>query len=327
MKRNGFLKKIAMLLAVALVVTGLSPAGIKTAYAKGFRSSDGGLKLTDVEVLELPEGYEVTDVSVKLMGKPNKLSPGSKALKFGDYGFIFKITVTLNKEITQEIYDATDGCENFEWNFTVSYDDDKCHSDGKSAKNYTGGKGEVSSNELYYTSSSYAKTKTEDKKEDKNDDDDDDDNSSSGMSYEERQREEAKHFAPDASTLTAEQSAGWSLVSREAPAVSSSAGGVTAVSAYQGPMCRAAFQLAAPGYSIGHTYNMTLSGAGGSVSMKVPTDLVKAGRKYAIACVSGGRYLAVPDLTPDATGKISFNPASLGLPANSDIAFAIMYSG
>lgn len=163
-------------------------------------------------------------------------------------------------------------------------------------------------------------------KEEEDDDDDDDDDSSSGMSYEEEQREAAKHFAPDTASMTPEQSAGWSLVSREAPSVSSSSGGVTATSAYQGPVCRLGFQLAAPGYSVGHTYNMSFTGAGGSTSMKVPADLVKSGRKFVISFVyGGGVYVSTPVLTPDANGNISFNPALLGLGPNSNAAIAIMY--
>lgn len=161
---------------------------------------------------------------------------------------------------------------------------------------------------------------------DKDEDDDDDDDSSSGRSFEEEQREAAKHFAPDTASMTPEQSAGWSLVSREAPSVSSSSGGVTATSAYQGPVCRLGFQLAAPGYSVGHTYNMSFTGAGGSTSMKVPADLVKSGRKFVISFVyGGGVYVSTPVLTPDANGNISFNPALLGLGPNSNAAIAIMY--
>ena len=157
-------------------------------------------------------------------------------------------------------------------------------------------------------------------------DDDDDDSSSSSVSEEERQAEAAKHFAPDTASMTPEQSAGWSLVSREAPSVSSSSGGVTATSAYQGPVCRLGFQLAAPGYSVGHTYNMSFTGAGGSTSMKVPADLVKSGRKFVISFVyGGGVYVSTPVLTPDANGNISFNPALLGLGPNSNAAIAIMY--
>ena len=161
---------------------------------------------------------------------------------------------------------------------------------------------------------------------DEDEDEDDDDSSSSSVSEEERQAEAAKHFAPDTATMTPEQSAGWNLVSREAPSVSSSSGGVTATSAYQGPVCRLGFQLAAPGYSVGHTYNMSFTGAGGSTSMKVPADLVKSGRKFVISFVyGGGVYVSTPVLTPDANGNISFNPALLGLGPNSNAAIAIMY--
>ena len=60
--------------------------------------------------------------------------------------------------------------------------------------------------------------------------------------------------------------------------------------------------------------------------MKVPTDLVKSGRKYAISFVfGGGVYVSTPELTPDANGYISFNPALLGLRSNTDAAIAIMY--
>lgn len=157
-------------------------------------------------------------------------------------------------------------------------------------------------------------------------DDDDDDSSSSSVNEEVRQAEAAKHFAPDTATMTPEQSAGWSVVSREAPSVSSSSGGVTATSAYQGPVCRLGFQLAAPGYSVGHTYNMSFTGADGSTSMKVPADLVKSGRKFVISFVyGGGVYVSTPVLTPDANGNISFNPALLGLGPNSNAAIAIMY--
>jgi hypothetical protein len=156
-------------------------------------------------------------------------------------------------------------------------------------------------------------------------DDDDDDDDDSGMSWEERQQEMARNFAPNASTLTPEQSAGWSLVSREAPAISSGAG-VAATSAYQGPVCRLAFQLAAPGYSIGHTYNMTFRSAGGTASMRVPSDLVKSGRRFALAFVtSDGRYVSTPAITADASGYLNFNLTGLGLAANSNNAVAIMY--
>ena len=164
---------------------------------------------------------------------------------------------------------------------------------------------------------------------DKKDDDDDDDDSSSGMSYEEEQREAAKHFAPDSSTMTAEQSIGWSYVSREAPAVTSSTGGATAVGAYQGSMCRLAFQLAAPGYNLGHTYNMTLNGTGGNISMKVPNDLAKSGRKFAVAfvgaSVGNGGYISTVPMGVDANGNIVFNPALLGITPDSNVAMAIMY--
>lgn len=163
---------------------------------------------------------------------------------------------------------------------------------------------------------------------DSKDDDDDDDNSSSdsGKSYEEKQAEAARHFAPDTSTMTTEQSAGWSVVSREAPSVSSSGGGVSAVSAYQGPMCRLAFQMAAPGYSLGHTYDMSFTNKSGQVSMKVPTDLAKSGRKFVMTFVIGGRYVSTPELTADANGNINFDLAALGLTAvDSNAAMAIMY--
>ncbi len=175
----------------------------------------------------------------------------------------------------------------------------------------------------YYT----IKIEEADKKEEEKDDDDEEEESpSSGMSYEEEQREAAKNFAPDTSKMTSEQSAGWGLVSREAPSVSSSSGGVTAVSAYQGPVCRLAFQLAAPGYNLGHTYDMNFTSAGGNTSMKVPNDLVKSGRKYAISIVyGGGVYSATPAMTPDANGNITFNTDALGLGSCPNAAVAIMY--
>ena len=163
----------------------------------------------------------------------------------------------------------------------------------------------------------------------KDEDDDDDDSSSSDSnkkSYAERQAEEAKHFTPDTSTMTAEQLQGWNLVSREAPSVTSSIGGLKAVSAYQGPMCRLAFQLAAPGYNVGHTYDMTFANQNGSVSMKVPSDLAKSGRTFVISLVSGGQSVSTPPLTADANGNINFNIAALGLDINaSNAAMAIMY--
>ena len=165
-----------------------------------------------------------------------------------------------------------------------------------------------------------------DSDDDSDDDDDDDHHSSNGKSYAEKQQEEARHFAPDTSSMTPEMSAGWGLVSREAPAVSSSTGGVSATSAYQGAMCRLAFQMAAPGYNIGHTYNMSLGSTGGSVSMKVPTDLAKSGRKYVITLVINGRYVSTPAMTADANGNINFNLAALGLTNNDqNAAMAIMY--
>ena len=161
------------------------------------------------------------------------------------------------------------------------------------------------------------------------DDDDDDDNKSSsdsGKSYEEKQAEAEREFAPAASTMTAEQNAGWSVVSREAPSVSSSGGGVSAVSAYQGPMCRLAFQMATPGYTLGHTYDMRFADKSAQVSMKVPSDLAKSGRKYVMTFVAGGGIVSTPELTADANGNISFNLASLGIKSDyNNAAVAIMY--
>lgn len=152
---------------------------------------------------------------------------------------------------------------------------------------------------------------------------------SSSRSFEEEQQEAARHFAPDASTMTPEQSAGWNVVSREAVVMSSGSGaGMSVRNAYQGPLCRLAFQMAAPGYSLGHTYEMGLTAdANGDVGIKVPTDLTRAGRKYAVTFVlPGGQTISIPELTPDTNGNISFNAKFLGLPAGGDYAMAIMYA-
>ncbi len=137
-------------------------------------------------------------------------------------------------------------------------------------------------------------------------------------------------FAPDTKTMTPEQQAGWSVVSREAVVTSAGTGaGISITNSYQGPLCRSAFQMAAPGYTIGHTYNMNLTaGAGGNAGLKVPTDLVKAGRKYVVAFVvpGGAKVATTTPLTPDAAGCINFNTTALGLPAGSNCAMAIMYA-
>ena len=137
-------------------------------------------------------------------------------------------------------------------------------------------------------------------------------------------------FAPDTKTMTPEQQAGWSVVSREAVVTSAGTGaGISITNSYQGPLCRSAFQMAAPGYTIGHTYNMNLTaGAGGNAGLKVPTDLVKAGRKYVVAFVvpGGAKVATTTPLTPDSAGCINFNTTALGLPAGSNCAMAIMYA-
>lgn len=277
--------------------------------------SSSGLSISDISVENFPSGYSASDVTLLKVTKNT----------YEDKMAVF-ITIGVNLS-TPEEGDPPTGWSNADIKFTCSYDDGTY----ATSTNIGGGSyvgvyekdDEGKAKSIYQKYSIYpTKKKTDDSSSSKDDDDDDDD---SGMSWEERQQEMARNFAPNASTLTPEQSAGWSLVSREAPAISSGAG-VAATSAYQGPVCRLAFQLAAPGYSIGHTYNMTFRSAGGTARMRVPSDLVKSGRRFVLAFVtSDGRYVSTPAITADASGDLNFNLTGLGLAANSNNAVAIMY--
>ena len=71
---------------------------------------------------------------------------------------------------------------------------------------------------------------------------------------------------------------------------------------------------------------MTFRSADGTGRMRVPSDLVKSGRRFALAFVtSDGRYVSTPAITADASGYLNFNLTGLGLAANSNNAVAIMY--
>ena len=298
--QHKLIRRAAMFITSVLAMTVLFAVPVFAATL-----SNGGLKISDISLIGFPSGYSDSDVTLFEVSK--------QVLDNDKLAVFFKLRVD---GLTQEQIDE----DNTDIRFSCSYDDGTyttsgtltmhgsdwfCH-DSWSYQAYT----------IYPT-----KTKVDDSSSSKDDDDDDD----SGMSWEERQQEMARNFAPNASTLTPEQSAGWSLVSREAPAISSGAG-VAATSAYQGPACRLAFQLAAPGYSIGHTYNMTFRSAGGTARMRVPSDLVKSGRRFALAFVtSDSRYVSTPAITADASGYLNFNLTGLGLAANSNNAVAIMY--
>lgn len=270
--------------------------------------SNGGLKISDISLIGFPSGYSDSDVT--LFGVSKQVLDDDKLAVF------FKLRVD---GLTQEQIDEN----NTDIRFSCSYDDGTYTTSRTLTMN---GSDWMDTGSVPYQAYSIYPTKTKaDDSSSSKDDDDDDDDDNSGMSWEERQQEMARNFAPNASTLTPEQSAGWSLVSREAPAISSGAG-VAATSAYQGPVCRLAFQLAAPGYSIGHTYNMTFRSADGTGRMRVPSDLVKSGRRFALAFVtSDGRYVSTPAITADASGYLNFNLTGLGLAANSNNAVAIMY--
>lgn len=284
----------------------------------------GGLEVSDISVTGFPSGYSASNV--KLFEIRKQVLDDDKLM------VSFHIGVGLNPEEANPVGETPEQWKNMNIKFSYSYDDGTYTTSGT----ITGGSDVMGNNYINSESNTrmttdvyqlYAiyptKTKADDSSSSKDDDDDDDDDS--GMSWEERQQEMARNFAPNASTLTPEQSAGWSLVSREAPAISSGAG-VAATSAYQGPACRLAFQLAAPGYSIGHTYNMTFRSAGGTARMRVPSGLVKSGRRFVLAFVtSDGRYVSTPAITADASGYLNFNLAGLGLAANSNNAVAIMY--
>lgn len=304
--QHKLIRRAAMFITSVLAITFLFAVPV---FAETL--SDGGLKISDIKVTGFPEGYSASDVKLFVVSK--------------DKGHDDKMMVVIKLGV----YGVSDKTQwgNMDIKFSYSYDD------GTYSKSGTcdGGSSVFDSgSEVYQKYAIYAtKTKADDSSSSKDDDSssskDDDDDDDSGMSLEERQQEMARNFAPNASTLTPEQSAGWSLVSREAPAISSGAG-VAATSAYQGPVCRLAFQLAAPGYSIGHTYNMTFGSAGGAARMKVPSDLVKSGRRFVLAFVtSDGRYVSTPAITADASGYLNFNLTGLGLAANSNNAVAIMY--
>lgn len=311
--QHKLIRRAAMFITSVLAMTVLFAVPVFAATL-----SDGGLKISDISVTGFPDGYSASDV---------KLFVASK-----DKGHDDKMMVVIKLGVYGVSKTDKEQWENMDIKFSYSYDD------GTYSKSGTcdGGSSVFDSDSHAFGSDSdsdsgfgfyqvyaiYAtKTKADDSSSSKDDDDDDD----SGMSLEERQQEMERNFAPNASTLTPEQSAGWSLVSREAPAISSGAG-VTATSAYQGPACRLAFQLAAPGYSIGHTYNMTFGSAGGTARMRAPSDLVKSGRRFVLAFVtSDGRYVSTPAITADASGYLNFNLTGLGLAANSNNAVAIMY--
>ncbi|MBQ9442781.1 MAG: hypothetical protein IJU43_00625 [Lachnospiraceae bacterium] len=306
--QHKLIRRAAMFITSVLAMTVLFAVPVFAATL-----SDGGLKISDISVTGFPDGYSASDVKLCEISEVSKSRGGDGLM----------VVVKLG------VYEVSDKTQwgNMDIKFSYSYDD------GTYSKSGTcdGGSSVFDSgSEVYQKYAIYAtKTKADDSSSSKDDDSssskDDDDDDDSGMSLEERQQEMERNFAPNASTLTPEQSAGWSLVSREAPAISSGAG-VTATSAYQGPACRLAFQLAAPGYSIGHTYNMTFGSAGGAARMRTPSDLVKSGRRFVLSFVtSDGRYVSTPAITADASGYLNFNLTGLGLAANSNNAVAIMY--
>ena len=297
--QHKLIRRAAMFITSVLAMTVLFVVPVFAATL-----SNGGLKISDISLIGFPDGYSDSDVTLFEVSK--------KVLDDDKLAVFFKLGVE----------GLTPG-ENTDIKFSCSYDDGTYTTSRTLTIN--GSDWSNSGSVAYQVYSIYpTKTKADDSSSSKDDDDDDDDDDS-GMSWEERQQEQARNFAPNASTLTPEQSAGWSLVSREAPAISSGAG-VAATSAYQGPVCRLAFQLAAPGYSIGHTYNMTFRSAGGTGRMRVPSDLVKSGRRFVLAFVtSDGRYVSTAAITSDASGYLNFNLTGLGLAANSNNAVAIMY--
>ena len=309
-KKQAIMKKIGGLLAAVLVTTAVLPMGMVTAKADGLSFDDGKLKLTEIVVSGLPDGYSVEDISV---------SHRFYGWDDGHYHAACEIKFTLNREIEQ----AFEGHVSYRWSYDDgtyhSYQSDQgCQLDNAEIRGY-----ETDDYVNHFLSFWVWENEVKEEKKKSS-------SSSSSMSEEEKQREAARHFAPDESTMTSEQKAGWSVVSRDPVVPSPSTGAGTIIrNAYQGSMCRLAFQLTAPaGYALGHTYDMELAtGAGGNAGLKVPQDLMKTGRKYVVAfVVPGGPSVATVPLTPDAGGNINFNTTLLGLPAGSNYAMAIMYA-
>lgn len=312
MTENKILGKLIGMLAAIIVATAVLPMGLVTAKASGASFSNGKLKLTDVEASGLPSGCSISGINVDI------ISEG--VTESGRYNVSFYIRPTFegNPGNGNE-YGMTGRCSYD--NGTYSVDATLEESGYKFKDNQSDGNYEVFLS-LY---ANKKEVKEEEKKEESTS------GSSSGMSEEEKLREAARHFAPDESTMTAEQKAGWSAVSREAVVTTTGTGaGMTISNAYQGPMCRLAFQMSAPaGYSLGHTYNMGIrSDANGNAGFKIPTDLMKNGRTYMVIFVlPGGRTVTTPALIPDTNGNISFNTTLLGLPTGSNYAMGLMYIG
>ena len=128
------------------------------AYAASFNCSDGDLKAIDVEVRGLPDGYEVTDITVRINSRKQEQT------EYGDYTVWFTFTATLNKALENQTSDIT-------WDFSVNYDDGTYSGGGGRAFDYIG-YGAAGADQITKTSVIYP-SKIHNDEDDEDDDDDD----------------------------------------------------------------------------------------------------------------------------------------------------------
>lgn len=308
-KKQAIMKKIGGFLAAVLVTMTILPVGQVNAMAATVPVENSGGKTADVD-------FTLDGATIS-----GNIAYRARIVEGHSHGVRINTSIAINVvfSTTEALTPVSEGSDetNVRAHLTVNYD-------GKTfnANPHIYVSDEISNN-TYEEDISFvvsgrnpSQEKYEKKKEE---------------SHSSSKSEEPKgNFAPDTNTMTPEQKAGWSVVSREPVVLAPNTSyGMSVSNAYQGPMCRLAFQMASPaGYALGHTYDMKLAtGAGGNAGLKVPQDLMKTGRKYVVAfVVPGGPSVATAPLTPDEGGNINFNTNLLGLPAGSNYAMAIMYT-
>ena len=297
-KKQAITKKIGGLLAAVLVTMTILPVGQVNARAATVPVRDSGGKTVEVD-FRLNSGTISGDIVYDCFLVESPLGYG-KGVRVG----VWFDTAEPLKRGTTGILSYT--YEGRSYSESVEVEQAPNHSP------------------FYHCGSSVHYVKDKVDKEDKEDKKEESHSSS-------KSEEPKGSFAPDTKTMTPEQKAGWSVVSREPVVLAPNTSyGMLVRNAYQGPMCRLAFQMTAPaGYALGHTYDyhIVYDAAGGNAGLKVPQDLMKTGRKYVVAfVVPGGPIVATAPLTPDEGGNINFNTNLLGLPAGSNYAMAIMYA-
>ena len=307
MKRiNAIRKRVVGLLAVVLVTMTILPVGLVNARAATVPVTDSGGKTADIDFTL--DGATISgDITYRAY-----ISEGTSH----EERINTSIVIGLEFMTTSALTPVSEGSDEMDVgaHLTVNYD----------GKSFTTNPIVESSNNAYKVRVAFVvsgRNPSQEKHEKKKEE-----------SHSSSKSEEPKgSFAPDTKTMTPEQQAGWSVVSRDPVVPAPGNGAGTSIrNAYQGPMCRLAFQMAAPaGYALGHTYDyhIVYDAAGGNAGLKVPQDLMKTGRKYVVAfVVPGGPIVATAPLTPDEGGNINFNTNLLGLPAGSNYAMAIMYA-